>query len=259
MDGKRPTLEGQRAIGYFLSLYKEARVIVARQLEQVEIRGFYRDQTTYQKDCVIWGEARLKERTIANLAYLVVFIGVKSAGVELLKSKYLLKYDEGQANALLRQFQLKLAGERQQEGNMHRMQEAEAIANDEKRYEGFQQEFGNYFRQLYQIVKHVNMQEWLKYGDKYGYVKMLRSQLSNQEEDLLFYNSLSDIGMAWEYSDKGKEKSDVNNQLLTKYNLLKNIPRNTTTPKVEDYYPMVAFEDNATALAGREELEKKYR
>lgn len=256
--GTRPFLRNQDAIGYFIRQYKEALAIVSTQLATIQIQNFYGNDEDHQKDCRIWGEGRLKERTISNIAYLIVFLGVKKAGVDLLKNKYFRKYNEEQVEIILRQFQLQLAGEQVQNVNAHAMQEANTLVNDDKRYSGFQQEFGNYFRQLFQIVNYANNQKWLYYGDKYGYVKMLRSQFSNQEEELLFYNSLSDVGMALEYADKGIKKPNVNNQLLTKYNLLKNIPHNTTSPKVEDYYPFILFEDNTTEVAGRESLEKKY-
>ena len=257
-NGNRPVLRGQDAIRLFIKQYKEALEVVETQLNPVQIRDLYRTQETYEKDCSIWGETMLKNRTISNIAYLLVFEGVKKAGVELLKNKYLNKYTQDQVETILRLFQLQLAGERHEDENRHVMQEADNLLNEDKRYAGYQQEFGNYFRQLFQIVNHVNCQEWLEYGDKYGYVKMLRSQLSNQEEDLLFYNSLSDLGMAWEYKDREAEIPDINNQLLTKYNLLKNIPHNTTTPNVEEFYPLISYEDVVTIVEGREELENKY-
>lgn len=257
-NGERPLLRGQDAIRLFIDQYIEAFNDVSTQLNNVEMQVFYRTQESYQKDINIWGAPRLKERTISNIAYLIVFVGVKKAGVELLKNKYLTKYNTDQIETILRMFKLKLAGENQRNENGHAMQEADILVNEDKRYAGYQQEFGNYFRQLFQIVNHVNCQEWLKYEDKYGYVKMLRSQLSNQEEDLLFYNSLSDFGLAWEYDDKGAEKPDINNQLLTKYNLLKNIPHSTTKPKVEDFYPLISYEDNTTTVRGRKELVNKY-
>lgn len=257
-NGLRPVLKGQDAISYFLSLYSEALSLVSDQFTEVQIRNLYRVQSVYLADCRIWGGAKLKDRTLSNIAYLITFIGVTKAGVELLKNKYFTKYDEGSINTLLRVFQLKLAGANDNGGG-HAMQEAQRVENEEKKFVGFQQEFGNYFRQLFQIVNHVNSQEWLKYGDKYGYVKMLRSQLSNQEEVLLFYNSISDVGMAWEYENKGRDEQDENLQLITKYNILKNIPHNTTVPKVEDYYPLISYEDSITEGETRKMLEKGYK
>ena len=107
-------------------------------------------------------------------------------------------------------------------------------------------------------MNYANTQQWLYYGDKYGYVKMLRSQFSNQEEMLLYYNSLSDVGVAWEFADKGTDKADMNKQLITKYNLLKNIPHQTTTPKVEDFYPLICYEDSSDVNGRRKEIERKY-
>ena len=134
--------------------------------------------------------------------------------------------------------------------------DAKIVSSQNKAFGGFMHDMGNYFRQLYQMVQYVNCQDWLTYEDKYEYVKMLRVQMSNLEEELLFYNSISDVGLAWE--KQSLLAPDINKQLLTKFNFLKNIPHGTSTPKVEDYYPNIEYEDVLTMPVGRKELTKKY-
>lgn len=75
---------------------------------------------------------------------------------------------------------------------------------------------GHYFRHLYQIVKYVVEQpddlfdekEW-----KSGYLSVLRSQMSDSEQMLLYYNAQSSIGCAWN-----------ENHFIEDYKLIKNIP-----------------------------------
>ncbi len=68
---------------------------------------------------------------------------------------------------------------------------------------------GHYFRHLYQCVKFVVEQDeaFLCYQTKREYLKILRAQLSNHEQALLFYNWLADFGGNWE-SDDNKFFSD---------------------------------------------------
>lgn len=123
-------------------------------------------------------------------------------------------------------------------------------------FEGHQSRLGHYFRHLYQTVKFVDEQpsEMLSYSEKYGYIKTLRAQLSNPEQALLFYNSLSDLGKPWEMA----LGLDSNRKLITKYNLIKNIPHGYTTKlDVNKYYPDVNFEGEVKSPS-RQRLEASY-
>ncbi len=124
-------------------------------------------------------------------------------------------------------------------------------------FEGHQSILGYYYRHLYQVVKFVDEQpsDLLTYKEKYNYVKILRAQLSTQEQAFLFYNSLSDLGKAWEK----QIGLDENNKLITKYNLIKNIPTGYTSGfDVQKHYPNIKYEgDNMSEK--REELERNYR
>ena len=77
------------------------------------------------------------------------------------------------------------------------------------------------------------------------------------EEVVLFYNSLSDLGIAWEYSYLNNQ--DFNNMLITKYNLIKNIPENFTKFSVSLFYPQVFFEYMTSESSSRSILEDKYK
>ncbi len=79
---------------------------------------------------------------------------------------------------------------------------------------------GHYFRNMFQIVKYVDRQndDFLSTTEKYNYIKTLRAQLSDYEQVLLYYNSLSSLGYDW--FDKEKES------LIVRYKLIKNAPQN---------------------------------
>jgi hypothetical protein len=81
-------------------------------------------------------------------------------------------------------------------------------------FDGHSIRLGHYYRQLFQCVKFVDKQdEILSQGDKQFYISTLRAQLSNQEQLMLYYDSLSEFGKAWH--KEGFFKT---------YSFLKNLP-----------------------------------
>ncbi|QDW21162.1 putative phage abortive infection protein [Flavobacterium sp. KBS0721] len=80
----------------------------------------------------------------------------------------------------------------------------EFIANVElyfnyKPFSGHSQRLGHYFRHLYLTVKSIaNSKIVTDYDEKMKYLRILRAQLSNHEQILLFYNWLSEYGNDWE-------------------------------------------------------------
>lgn len=98
----------------------------------------------------------------------------------------------------------------------------------EKYYGGHQHRLGHYFRHLFQSFKFLSSQDFLSDKEKYFFAKTIRAQLSTYEQILLFFNSLSSLGMQWEYTadikdlPKNYKKEDF--KLITRYNLIKNLP-----------------------------------
>lgn len=81
---------------------------------------------------------------------------------------------------------------------------------------------GHYYRQMYHIVKYVASTDWLSEEQKYGYIKMLRAQLSDYEQMMLFYNSISINGHKWRLPD---DKSSILEMgYIGRFRLIKNIP-----------------------------------
>lgn len=80
-------------------------------------------------------------------------------------------------------------------------------------YGGHQSKLGNYFRHLYHTVRFVDSIKFLNDSEKKGYIKILRSQLTNYEQAIIFYNSLCPLGNEWRV--KG---------YILKYEMVKNLP-----------------------------------
>lgn len=78
-------------------------------------------------------------------------------------------------------------------------------------YDGHVSRLGHYYRHLFQTATYIIGHEKLDGMQKYSYVKLLRAQLSDYEQLLLYYNAL-----AW-FEDKWRI-------LFTDYRLIRNIP-----------------------------------
>jgi len=81
---------------------------------------------------------------------------------------------------------------------------------------------GHYYRQMYHTVKYVLKSTWLKEGERYDYVKLLRAQLSDYEQIMLFYNAFSVSGYAWRASKSRNKIPEMS--LIARFRLIKNIP-----------------------------------
>ncbi len=77
---------------------------------------------------------------------------------------------------------------------------------------GYINDLSRYFRQIFQIVKYIDSNERITQDQKYEYCKLLRTTLSNKEQELLFNNILSPYGIPWEKGD-----------YIRKYKIFKNI------------------------------------
>lgn len=137
----------------------------------------------------------------------------------------------------------------------------------EKFYTGYQLQLSHYFRHLFQTVNFVNNQRFISYEIKYDYIKTLRAQLTTYEQVLFYLNSLSSLGDIWELRISKRFHSDfkeidtislVNSQLITKYNLIKNLPSGQLfKQEFEKFYPLIDYEFISKNPA-RLEVEKFY-
>lgn len=82
---------------------------------------------------------------------------------------------------------------------------------------GHSSRLGYYYRHLFLMVKYIvnQSEELLPYEDKREYLRILRAQLSGDEQLMLYFNYLGGIGNKWE-----NEK----NQFFSKYRMIHNLP-----------------------------------
>ncbi|KFF06573.1 putative phage abortive infection protein [Flavobacterium reichenbachii] len=116
-----------------------------------------------------------------------------------------------------------------------------------KYYGGHQHRLGHYFRHLFQSFKYVNYHEYLSDKEKYFYAKTLRAQLSTYEQAVIFTNSISNLGWKWEFNPEiellKSGESAKESKLITKFNVIKNLPGNHFYDiTFNKYYPNVKFE-----------------
>jgi hypothetical protein len=80
-------------------------------------------------------------------------------------------------------------------------------------FDGHAELLGHYYRNLFQTTKYIVNQEGKEfpYEVKYSYVKTLRAQLSNHEQLMLYYNSVSWFEEEWK-------------EFFIDYRLIKNLP-----------------------------------
>jgi hypothetical protein len=98
-------------------------------------------------------------------------------------------------------------------------------------FQGHSAKLAHYYRHLYQTVKFIANQneKFISYEEKRNYLRILRSQLSNQEQGMLFYNWKSEYGKSWENEE---------NKFFTDYRIIHNLYDGLLIPdfKLKDYF-----------------------
>lgn len=104
---------------------------------------------------------------------------------------------------------------------LKRIQTIDSLHEDIKHsiLKGNQSRLAHYYRHLFQTVKFVANQNegFISYEDKRKYLRILRAQLSNYEQALLFFNWFSDFGYKWE------EPNNLGNKFFTDYRIIHNL------------------------------------
>ncbi|HLY70742.1 MAG TPA: putative phage abortive infection protein [Puia sp.] len=227
-------------------------------------------------------KANIIELAIIDISYSIVFFGVGLDGESVLRNRFQKKYNSIYYYRLLAYIKLKPKRENRdryelwenmksldlknlrkliEEVYVHRKhlnnhdelsEEAKKIISDnqyEKYYGGHQHRLGHYFRHLFQSYKFLSESKFINSEQKYFYGKTFRAQLSTYEQALLFINSISSLGMKWEYKFEFNERPSSNiekeNGLITEFHLIKNLPGNHFFGiKYKNYYPRVKYENN---------------
>jgi len=102
--------------------------------------------------------------------------------------------------------------------------------------QGHSEKLSQYFRHLFLTVKFVANQDedFISYEEKREYLRMLRAQLTNYEQVLMFYNWLSNFGKEWE---------NDNNNFFTDYRMIHNVFRAFL---IQNSYVQTKYEDLKT-------------
>lgn len=92
-------------------------------------------------------------------------------------------------------------------------------------FEGHSHELGHYYRHIFHAVKFVSGlgDDLMSETNKYEMVKMLRAQFSDFEEVMLYYNSVSNVGEAWNRKNINEE-FPRNLGYIARYRMIKNFP-----------------------------------
>lgn len=211
-----------------------------------------------------------------DLAYSIVFYGLEEEGESIIRSMFRHKFNEHYFFRLL--FFLKIKPKKSNTKRYNKWkevrslklkklrglidelydnrknlrnnslsisaQELELFSNYEKYYGGHQFRLGHYYRHLYQSFKFINNQKSLTEEERYNYGKMYRAQLSTYEQSLLFVNSISSIGMKWEYASENNLEDKPSN-LITTFQLIKNVPGDQISGiRFRKYYPKIKYESS---------------
>lgn len=98
----------------------------------------------------------------------------------------------------------------------------------------------HYFRHMYQMVQYIINADCLSEDERYVFAKQLRAQMDDDEQLLLYYNAMSDVGSAWLESKKqgNKVKKIKDSCPLVRFRMIKNIPVSANIKGIapEDYF-----------------------
>lgn len=202
----------------------EYRNSIGRNVVIKIINEFFESVMLVQNSGIIRNN-RLDDQDLINISYLILFFGVDETVNDVLENRFFEKYGQldDELNKLISQFRTK-----------------KNPKNADKYYfNGHQSRLGHYFRHLRRTIIFVHRNNFLTDVQKKEYMRTVRAQLSNHEQILLFFHSVSDLGLKWELQNQNKET------LITSYHLIRNIPLGSIygfNPR--RYYPGVKMEND---------------
>ena len=167
------------------------------------------------------------EIKLMNLSYLIFFYGYNYLSsiseVQVALPKEIWRDFRGELSDKLNEYDknwvkgdYSISVGKKTEGS--RLEGGGKLSSFYKPFAGQSKLLGHYYRNLYQIVKYIDKQDvdFLSFVQKYNYIKTLRAQLSDHEQVILYYNSLSTLGYDW--------FDDRKDSLIVRYKLIKNAP-----------------------------------
>jgi len=207
----------------------------------------------YRKKLItINGIGNVYNSSILEITYLCLFFGVGVNGRPNITALFKDKYDNNYLKTLLNYLSNKPASHNSKEKHKRKWKELmipfELFIEPnnkkfDKYYNGHQNNLGHYYRHIFMIIKFIDQQPMFTYLEKWEYSKLLRTQLSNHEQELFFLNSISILGRDWELNQDGSNGEFENKRFITKYDLIKNVSKSVINKyNIKSFYPNVEFE-----------------
>lgn len=156
----------------------------------------------------------IQESELNKLAYRIFFFGSFSELVTNANNQQLVAYCKAELKKIRKEH-------RTNSGGMEKFHVEGKIISIHIKYapfSGHESHLAHYYRHLFTTVKFVVKKEkegLFSYKVAREYLKILRARMSNDEQILLYHNYISGIGKDWEKAD---------NQFLSKYRMLHNLP-----------------------------------
>lgn len=219
----------------FIKMYKEFRFIY-QCLEKIMTDKYEVDNLTFEKH-KCW---------MTEVAYHHFFFGIGNDTLPITLNEQKMRWEEDLLS-LLRGIKTdfishrnKLTGENKSVREWPKMTE-QSVKNELEMdfipFGGHSSRLGHYYRHLYQMLKMVTTHVVLKkekpqdeFEARYQYVKLIRVQLSNHEQTMVYYNSFFKAGRIW-WKEKNEAYKNHKNEVLSyflDYRIIKNLPFNLT-------------------------------
>jgi hypothetical protein len=182
-----------------------------------------------------------ENQAILKLSYKIFFFGSKSELIHcdknIISKDYIIKIKD-HLNTI-RNKHKETFGDKNSFGN-----NKTTIYIKYRPFSGHENRLGHYYRHLYAMVKYVVQKEnegFFDYAKSREYLKLLRSQMSNDEQLMLYYNFLLGYGENWDSNkssiinqqENKKLTKGEKNQFFTKYRMLHNLPIDRIDNKIE--------------------------
>ena len=164
-------------------------------------------------------ENKLNEREMADVAYIIFYYGVDERWKDL-SEKLLSNYD----NALPKLI-------------ANYVESQKTMTNDKPKDLGKTNQtiLSAYFRNMYNAIMLIHKSSILNEEQKRQYIRVYRAQLSNPELVIIFFNVLSRFGKKWN-----------ENNIIAKYEFIKNLPTNTCNGYNPKNYYVMEYEEDET-------------
>ncbi|WBV61321.1 hypothetical protein PFY12_04165 [Chryseobacterium camelliae] len=251
---------------HFLNLFNE--ISEFNEIKKIDMLEKVSDM--YKEELVSMNkDVNLRNWVQLELCYIILFYGVGKKGRNNVKFLIAEKYDDyNYLDQILNYLSFKPAILSEDHNHFEIWRSLDIEGRDFKNacsfsfnryYEGIQNNFAHYYRSLFAMINYLNKGKNLNYLDKCDFAKLFRSQMSNHEQIFFFLNSISILGRKWELDILITKDNiqDENKRLITKYDLIKNIPIGERSMlNVNMFYPNVEYE-NRKETKYRIQLNKK--